>query len=1091
MTFIRIEGKRRTLIPFYYKKCSLKKAELLKITDKYNRVSYSKIESVPLITTNKSLERYIDDGKVRKVTIFFSIYIFDYSAKKFVQPIIESDNKEELELFYGLNQSSFKNESFFYIIFKNIFKLFFMINLTSILIWFAMSYYYFSSFILVINVYCLLTDSFAEYKSQKSICNLTKNEEKVKIFENTWVEVDSKFIFPGNIILIDRCDEFPCDVKILDGEVVVDESFLTGESFPVVKTTQNHIYSGTRILQSKTTGEPLDKNLDLDERLIKSLKENNKLAIGLVTKTGQETTKGIILKSIIYPPPCDYKFYQESKKIFKFLLISALLSSIFLFFRVKDLNQPFFDKLVIILDMFFVLAYPGLPTSLMFGVSLAQQRLFKKGILCFDKERINTAGLINLIVFDKTGTLTEEGLDVCLIDKMYAEANVKKEEEESEESVKEIEAPTFETEILVKEDNSPKTIYETGSTCEQNIDYVEKMECFEQDFYKEMDNEEFNDYFCSGEEESEEKLVKNENEVDLMDIGMAVCHGAIKYNEEVVGDPLDVKMFVHSKGEMSNDKIVKLGELEIKIIKVVDFNAKVRRMSVLVSFRNRIFIFTKGSPEAIKELLKEISEDYDDRVGEYAMDGYRVISMACLEINSNGKLIDFDSKVKFNKNDKKVFLDPGINFDLNSLNYNTIENYTHKLLGVLVFANTIKPESQGVISELMKANIGCLMATGDNILTSISVANELGILEPEVPLIFPALQEDAKSIYDIEWISVGDEEIIFDKNKLIVYKKNEKINNYLFNIAIEGKEYEFLKQDKNYFDLILEKGKIFARMNPEQKKMLVEDLQNRNVRVCFCGDGANDMAALKEADVGIALAQNEASVASSFTSLITNISAVTTVLKEGRCALISSFSTFKYFFIIIILQFFFYYGLFYFFFNIVSDFQSLHTDLLGTLIISMFVNNLPPGKALSSKKIHDTFFTKKTIRHVLITLIYCLLIISLPFVYCDAPKNFNNESSSLATSLFFIFCTQIIVLGYFFNEGKPHRKCRNRHVVFIIYLSLFTLFTFFLFVSNGKNIICRYFKLVKLPNDILFYTGLCCLGSFVGITAINWITGKN
>ncbi|RVD91023.1 cation-transporting atpase, partial [Tubulinosema ratisbonensis] len=716
---------------------------------------------------------------------------------------------------------------------------------------------------------------------------------------------------------------------------------------------------------------------------------------------------------------------------------------------------------------FFVLAYPGLPTSLMFGVSLAQQRLFKKGILCFDKERINTAGLINLIVFDKTGTLTEEGLDVCLIDKMYAEANVKKEEEESEESVKEIEAPTFETEILVKEDNSPKTIYETGSTCEQNIDYVEKMECFEQDFYKEMDNEEFNDYFCSGEEESEEKLVKNENEVDLMDIGMAVCHGAIKYNEEVVGDPLDVKMFVHSKGEMSNDKIVKLGELEIKIIKVVDFNAKVRRMSVLVSFRNRIFIFTKGSPEAIKELLKEISEDYDDRVGEYAMDGYRVISMACLEINSNGKLIDFDSKVKFNKNDKKVFLDPGINFDLNSLNYNTIENYTHKLLGVLVFANTIKPESQGVISELMKANIGCLMATGDNILTSISVANELGILEPEVPLIFPALQEDAKSIYDIEWISVGDEEIIFDKNKLIVYKKNEKINNYLFNIAIEGKEYEFLKQDKNYFDLILEKGKIFARMNPEQKKMLVEDLQNRNVRVCFCGDGANDMAALKEADVGIALAQNEASVASSFTSLITNISAVTTVLKEGRCALISSFSTFKYFFIIIILQFFFYYGLFYFFFNIVSDFQSLHTDLLGTLIISMFVNNLPPGKALSSKKIHDTFFTKKTIRHVLITLIYCLLIISLPFVYCDAPKNFNNESSSLATSLFFIFCTQIIVLGYFFNEGKPHRKCRNRHVVFIIYLSLFTLFTFFLFVSNGKNIICRYFKLVKLPNDIL------------------------
>ncbi|KCZ79432.1 hypothetical protein H312_03183 [Anncaliia algerae PRA339] len=1124
MSYIHIEGKKKRSIPFFYKRCSLKIAEILKITDQYNRVSYSEIESIELITANpKILHRFVENGKVRRVKIFFSLYVFDNVIEKFVQPDIESTIKEELEIFYGNNESFYQNEALSRIIFKNIFKLFFMMNLSSICIWFLMQYYFFPIIILIINIYCLVSDSLSEYKNQASIYALTKNEEKLKVHDKEWREVDAKYVYPGNIILIDRTKDFPCDVKILDGELIVDESFLTGESFPVVKSCGNFVYSGTKILQSKGSGTFLvDTKKEEDVVRVKHLplKRRNKskikngtemvdrkeeqtlqvfnLAVGLVLKTGQETTKGKLLKSIICPPPCDYKFLNESKKIFKFLLFLTIIFCSLLLFRIRNIEESTFDKIVVIFDMFFVLVYPGLPTSLMFSISLAQSRLFKKGILCFDKERINSAGLVSLVVFDKTGTLTEEGLDVHLIDAMYKMENIKT-VEESEESVMEIEPPNFEDDSKqTKEEVFIKAI-DSKSNCEQNLNYVQKMKNFENDFYKEMDNEEFNCNFISEEENEEmnkniiieEIPSKDKIEIDFLDIGMSVCHNAVEFNDEIVGDPLDVRMFAYSNAKICDNKIIQLGELKFHILKIIDFDNKARRMSVLISFNDRFFIFTKGSPENIKELMSEIYQDYDDDISEYAMDGYRVITMACLELDKNGNPINFNIKETFNKN--KPFTKEGgiMNYDANLFTLEKIGDLNHKLLGVIVFANKTKMESYGIISELTSANICCIMATGDNILTSISVAKELCLYDQEIPLLFPVLKEDAQNIYDIEWIGVGEEDLLFDKIKLMVYKGVDKTFYTEFNIAIEGKEYEFLKKDKGYSDMLLDKCKIFARMNPEQKKMLVQDFKNRKIKVAFCGDGANDMGALKEADVGIALAQNEASVASSFTSNITDISAVSVVLKEGRCALVSSFSTFKYLFTTICLQFIFYYGLFFLYFNIVSDFQSLHTDLLGTLIISMFMSNSVPSKMLSKKKLQETFFTRKTIQSTLFIIFFSTLFILAPFGYCNSVEEFGNDTCELTTALFYVYTSLVVALGYYYYEGLPHRKEIKKNRRFIIYLLLFLFYLIYLVLSNGEGYLSKLYKLVNLPTDKLLLTSCICVISIFGLFILDICINRN
>lgn len=93
---------------------------------------------------------------------------------------------------------------------------------------------------------------------------------------------------------------------------------------------------------------------------------------------------------------------------------------------------------------------------------------------------------------------------------------------------------------------------------------------------------------------------------------------------------------------------------------------------------------------------------------------------------------------------------------------------------------------------------------------------------------------------------------------------------------------------------LLVKAHIFARMSPDQKHILVEHLQQLGYCVGFCGDGANDCGALKAADVGLSLSEAEASVAAPFTSQTTNLSCILKLIREGRAALVTSFSCFKY-----------------------------------------------------------------------------------------------------------------------------------------------------------------------------------------------------
>jgi len=64
---------------------------------------------------------------------------------------------------------------------------------------------------------------------------------------------------------------------------------------------------------------------------------------------------------------------------------------------------------------------------------------------------------------------------------------------------------------------------------------------------------------------------------------------------------------------------------------------------------------------------------------------------------------------------------------------------------------------------------------------------------------------------------------------------------------------------------------VYARTKPNDKAKIVLAYQRMGLKVSMCGDGANDCAALKQADIGLSLSQAEASISAPFTSTVANI----------------------------------------------------------------------------------------------------------------------------------------------------------------------------------------------------------------------------
>lgn len=128
--------------------------------------------------------------------------------------------------------------------------------------------------------------------------------------------------------------------------------------------------------------------------------------------TGFLTTKGSLIRDILYPKDIKFKFYSDGLKFVGIMAILAclvILGTIPLQYSLEVPTGIIIDRS---LDLITVTVPPALPAAMSCGIVFAINRLKKLDIFCISPPRINMAGQITTFVFDKTGTLTEEGLSV-------------------------------------------------------------------------------------------------------------------------------------------------------------------------------------------------------------------------------------------------------------------------------------------------------------------------------------------------------------------------------------------------------------------------------------------------------------------------------------------------------------------------------------------------------------------------------------------------------------------------------------------------------------------------------------------------------
>lgn len=314
-----------------------------------------------------------------------------------------------------------------------------------------------------------------------------------------------------------------------------------------------------------------------------------------------------------------------------------------------------------------------------------------------------------------------------------------------------------------------------------------------------------------------------------------------------------------------------------------------------------------------------------------------------------------------------------------------------------------------------------------------------------------------------------------DENNPLKSPLDKTNNNYRF--AMNGKTWNIIRDEfPELLPRFVTRGTVFARMSPDQKQTLILELQNLGYYVGMCGDGANDCGALKAAHTGISLSEAESSVASPFTSKNPTIACVPNIIKEGRCALVTSVAIFKFMAAYSLVQFASVLILYSIDSNL-TDIEFLYIDLFMISVFAFFFGKTESYVGPLNKKAPlNSLISFSPVASLLIHLVLAIGFQVIgwlhlkqqtwfePFVY-DESKEFEHACYENYT-IFTISCFQYIILAIVFSKGAPYRKSIFTNYGFLCSLTLNTIVSIILALAPFTYL-TQQFDL-KVPPDMLF-----------------------
>jgi len=256
-----------------------------------------------------------------------------------------------------------------------------------------------NSILLIVFIAVLaLMGFFQEYKAEKSIQELKKitTDTAIVIRNGKEIEIDTRQIVPGDIILLNRGDIIPADARLLEClDVELDESTLTGESKPVKKNPKeikkktplshqtNMIFTGTTVVSGR--GKAIVVGTGLNTELGK---------IATYIEMGEQET------------PLKKQLNILDKQIILIVAISCTFILIISFLYGQKIRDIFFSVFALAIS-----AIPeALPVTMTVILALGIRRMSKKNAIVKKLSGVETLGNVDVICSDKTGTLTKNEL---------------------------------------------------------------------------------------------------------------------------------------------------------------------------------------------------------------------------------------------------------------------------------------------------------------------------------------------------------------------------------------------------------------------------------------------------------------------------------------------------------------------------------------------------------------------------------------------------------------------------------------------------------------------------------------------------------
>lgn len=166
--------------------------------------------------------------------------------------------------------------------------------------------------------------------------------------------------------------------------------------------------------------------------------------------------------------------------------------------------------------------------------------------------------------------------------------------------------------------------------------------------------------------------------------------------------------------------------------------------------------------------------------------------------------------------------------------------------GFLVFHCPLKPDAVETLKMLADSSHRCVMITGDNPLTAVHVARDVEIVDRDALIL--DLRENPAHEADLVWRTV-------DETKIISVDPSQPLDQRLFDeydICITGAAMKQFESRPSWNDLV-QNTWVYARVSPTQKEFILTSLKMLGYTTLMAGDGTNDVGALKQAHVGVAL----------------------------------------------------------------------------------------------------------------------------------------------------------------------------------------------------------------------------------------------